>query len=491
MLRVVAIALLAPAVAAAQSLHTTHTYSGLDATSARTRIERDGPRPYGPKSEAAAMTAAAGPVIRVVKPAFRLPERDLGIADTYEVLFFGETRLVRLRVHLMAAGEPLSKRWTGQLRQYFEFLDRDGDGTLNRHEAEFAFTNAGVAQMLQSGFAYQRPDDAARMFADLDRDGDGRVSFDEFAAFYSQSAGRVISAQQNPARDVYADGLTDELFKLIDTDKDGKLSRAELRAVEKVFATLDADEDECLSAMEVAPNVFNGRKATRPVPIGANTPTPMMVFQPGALPDSIIETILKRYDKDGNLVLSKAENPFGDEGFKLFDKNGNGEISVTELLAWKDAPPDLELDMTLGAKADESAIGVRPRADGKPAPLAAAFKAAGDGTAVLTVAHQAIQLSCYTARGVYADMGGRQSAIQFSPTRTGYITEKDIVGPQFQSLRVLFDLIDRDADGRMSRAEFDAFVNLQQSFTRLPLSLVYSARRPACSRSWTKTATAG
>src|SRR5262245_39580213 len=144
MFRVLAVALILPALATAQSLPATHAHSGLDATSARIRIERSGPRPYTPPAEAAAMNAASGPVIRVVKPTFRLPEQDLGIADTYEVLFFGETRLVRLRVRLLAAGEPLTKRWIGQLRRYFDFLDRDGNGTLNRYETEFAFTNAGV-----------------------------------------------------------------------------------------------------------------------------------------------------------------------------------------------------------------------------------------------------------------------------------------------------------------------------------------------------------
>src|SRR5215207_7062379 len=171
MLRILAI-LCVPALAAAQVLPITHVSSGLDATSARTRIERAGPRQYGPKAEAAGMVAApamefvpglripgqkeafARPasIIRVVKPPFRLPEHDLGIVDTYDVLFFGQTRLVRLRVHLRSAGEPLSKRWTDQLRGYFDFLDRDGNGLLNRYEAEFAFSQTGVAQMLQSGF---------------------------------------------------------------------------------------------------------------------------------------------------------------------------------------------------------------------------------------------------------------------------------------------------------------------------------------------------
>src|SRR5436305_28327 len=137
MLRASALALALPTLAAAQTLPATDAYSGLDATSARTRLECDGPRPYGPRSEAAAMPAAPAvaflpgrkdpqPVapIRVVRSAFRLPEQDLGIADVQDILFFAETRLVRMRLHLKAAGEPLAKRWTAQLRRYFDFLDR-------------------------------------------------------------------------------------------------------------------------------------------------------------------------------------------------------------------------------------------------------------------------------------------------------------------------------------------------------------------------------
>ena len=427
-----------------------------------------------------------GPAPRVVKPTFRLPETDLGIVDTYDVLFFGETRLVRLRVHLKAAGEPLSKRWLQQLRKYFDFLDRDNDGYLNRREAEFAFSRDGVGQMLKSGFAYQRPDDAAKMFAELDVDGDGRVSFDEFAAYYSPAANRVISATPNPVRDTYADGLTEELFKLFDTNGDGKLSRAELDAVERLFATHDADEDECLSATEIAPNVFfprrpSGEEMPRPPP---TTPKdrpaapPMMVFPAGAIPAAIVETILTRYDKDKNRSLSRSENPFGDETFRRLDRDGNGEVSAAELVNWKKAPADLELDMTLGVKPGEGAIKLRPRPDGKPAALAGSFRAAGDGRAVLTIAKQAIQLECYTPRGIYSDTG-RQPVLQFPMTKSGYVTEHDIAGPQYQSLRILFDMIDRDADGKLSKAEFDAFINLQMGFTRLPLSLVYSAQTPS------------
>jgi Ca2+-binding EF-hand superfamily protein len=429
-----------------------------------------------------------GPQPRIVKPPFRLPAGDLGIVDTYDVLFFGESRLIHLRVHLNVAGEPLSKRWMQQLKSYFDFLDRDGDGFLNPHEAEFAFTNAGVNDMLRSGFAYQRPDDAARMFKELDIDGDGRVSFDEFAAYYSPSAARVISASQSPVTDAYAEPLTDALFKLFDTNKDGKLSRSELTAVEGLFAKLDADEDECLSALEMAPTVFrpardenvetDGAMMTRPKAktIGPAGPSTMLVFPAGTIPDSIGEMILKKYAKSGS--LQEAGNPLGEEAFRFLDRDGNGEVSAAELRNYKRAPADLELDMTLGNKPGENVIRIRPRADGKQADVAAGFRFAGNETAMLTVEKQTIQLSCYTPPGVYGDTG-RGTVLEFPKTKNGYVTDKEIVGPQYQSLRVLFDMIDRDGDGKLTKAEFDSFVSLQKSFTRLPLSLVYAAQTPS------------
>jgi Ca2+-binding EF-hand superfamily protein len=497
MFRIASILFFIPAIVAAQSLPQTRVPTGLDATSARSRIERDGRRPYGPRFEASGMMAAAGteffpglrlpgqkedfkrpiPPIRVVKPRYKLPESNLGIPDVHDVLFLAESRVVRFRVHLKSAAESLAKRWTSQLRTYFDFLDRDGNGELNKYEAEFAFTNQGVVQMLQSGFAFQRPDDAARTFADIDIDEDSRISFDEFAAYYSPSAGRIISAQANPNRDFYAETLTDELIKLFDTDKDDKLSKSELMAVESFFAKLDSDEDECLAATEIVPNLFN-----RPIQVPRSPndlrQSPVQSFRPGSAPATITATILSRYDKNKNGVLNKSENPFSDEVFRTLDKNRNDEVSAPELADWAETPPDLELEMVFGNKQEECAVKLLPRKDGKTAPLAAGFKAAGDGTGIFTIGNQTMQLACYSPRGVYTQ-GFRVAPLAFPDNGKGFITEKDIAGPQFQAIRVLFDMIDRDADGKMMRAEFDAFFNLQRSFTALPLTLMHSAQTPS------------
>ena len=381
-----------------------------------------------------------------------------------------------MRVHLRTLGGSPVEAWTTHLRKYFDFLDRDGNGELNRYEAEFALTNAGVQQMVRTGYAYQRPDDVDRTFLGMDVDRDGRLSFDEFAFFYAPSANKTVEAVAGQPRDPFATTLTAELFKRFDTDKDGRLSRAELTAVETLFATLDADEDECLSASEVVPNV--GVPSTpAPFPKGpSNQPQAMIVFAPGELSEAIHEQVLTKYDRDKNLRLSRAENPLGEETFRRLDKNGNNELSVTELLAWKDAIPDLSLEMTLGPKAADSSIRLLP---GGLLPTGWTLKTNPGGTALLTVGTQTIQLECYAPQGRYAQGTPATPGLAFPDNGKGYIGEKDIAGPQFQAFRVLFDMIDRDSDNRMTRKEFDAFFALQASFTKLPLALVSSAQTPS------------
>jgi Ca2+-binding EF-hand superfamily protein len=493
MSRTIPLILILPALAAAQSRDS----AGLATTAARSQIERDGKPTYRPKFEAIAMPASPAfeffpglklpgqkdafkrpnPQIQVVRPQVKLNDHDLGIPNTFEVLFFAENRLVRFRVHLKCAGETLGQRWTRELRKYFDFLDRDGDGVLNRYEAEYAFSTAGIVQMIQTGFAFQRPDDADSLFADMDLNRDGKIQFEEFAAYYAPAASRTISVQANPVRDPYAEILTEELFKLLDKDKDGRLSRAELTAIEGLFATLDSDEDECLSALEIVPTLINRPQSARPAASDPRT-SPMMAFRTGEVPPILIETILKRYDKNKNGVINKSENPFSEEVFNLLDKNKNGEISVTELPAWGEMPPDLELEMVFGSKQEQCAIKLLPPKTGKPSPLAAGFKPASVGEATFTIGNQTVQLAAYSPRGVYGQ-GMRGSPFQFPDNGKGYITEKDIVGPQFQGLRVLFDMIDRDADGKLTRAEYDAFFSLQQGFTQLPLTLMHSAQTPS------------
>src|SRR5262249_7125438 len=156
---------------AAQSLPATHAYSGLGAASALSRLERDGNRPAGPRSEATGLGTNATKPKRITPP-FRFRDEDIAISDVHEVIFFTETRPVRVRLRTKLATGTLAAEWKERMRKLFDFFDRDGDGYLNEFEAQFVFSNRGVTQMIALGTATPGYFDSGRTLADFDRDGD-------------------------------------------------------------------------------------------------------------------------------------------------------------------------------------------------------------------------------------------------------------------------------------------------------------------------------
>src|SRR5207244_3870499 len=103
------------------------------------------------------------------------------------------------------------------------------------------------------GFYQPTPQDRPTLER-LDTDRDGKVSFQEFAAYYKASAAQTLRPQPPVAENPANAAATEALFKLLDTNGDGKLTKDEVKAAEKLIAALDADEDECLSLQELVPD---------------------------------------------------------------------------------------------------------------------------------------------------------------------------------------------------------------------------------------------
>src|SRR5207253_9634664 len=69
----------------------------------------------------------------------------------------------------------------------------------------------------------------------------------------------VFRSQPVVAENATGAAVTEALFKLMDANNDGKLTKDEVMAVERLLATHDADEDECLSQAELVPTLFDPR----------------------------------------------------------------------------------------------------------------------------------------------------------------------------------------------------------------------------------------
>ncbi len=379
--------------------------------------------------------------------------------DTQDVLYVGMPHPVLIRLHLRVEDRSAVKHWDDCLEKFFAHLDRNRSGGLDPIEARKAPSAQQMLQFFQ-GNVYiftnprARPGAGQVDFAQLDSDRDGKVTLDEFKEFYRKNGAGPVVAQAgfayfNPGGQ---DGLTDAVFNLLDTNKDGKLSRAELEAAEQVLMKYDGDDNELISQQELGLNGF-AQRFRRPVqvqlPGGRMAPQPsnlMLVARDdgrraaGRL--QIARDILARYDKDRDGKLSPDEIGFPKKLFDELDRNKDGKLNVLELVRWAREKPAGEFTVRLrdsGAMMRRQAM---MRHGGKVGDMSVDLEGVR-----ITVVGQSAALARNTAQFL------QNQFEQLDGDNKGFITRKQVENQQYAYLRGLFDLGDRNNDGRLTRQE--------------------------------------
>jgi Ca2+-binding EF-hand superfamily protein len=247
-------------------------------------------------------------------------------------------------------------------------------------------------------------------WGDLDADGDGKATRDEVAAFYrTRGFGGPVFAS---ARTAVPQKLSDALRAKLDTDRDGKVTEAELLAAPKALAPLDANADELVSAAELVPGLR----------------------YPGAAPALVTEPVAAAApDPDGKRPSIVPLNAAA--------RGEAAEVWTARLGTRATGAPALEC----GARAGEhfAVAGPRERWEVRAEPSA---RAADEVAAASKSARRTFTESD-------ADGDGRLDGVEL---------EK----PAALGLKFLLPFADRDGDARLARAELDAWLDLQVVLAR-------------------------
>lgn len=196
-----------------------------------------------------------------------------------------------------------------QAKRLLERLDTNKDGKITREEF-----NAGIDKARPRG---NRPEEAKPEKHPVSASLQSERRPDE----PSRPSEGQPSLTGAPGRPPFGAGGPD-LFRALDTDKDGKLSKDELAKAAEILMKLDKNGDGLLSPDELAEGIRGPRPDAGPVPPAAYE---------GRRPE-MVAGMIKRMDKNGDGKLSKDELPeMLRDRFEQIDTNMDGFVDEKEL----------------------------------------------------------------------------------------------------------------------------------------------------------------
>jgi Ca2+-binding EF-hand superfamily protein len=173
------------------------------------------------------------------------------------LLLPGEKETLRLRLDVFAEGRYPSAAWETFLDRLFDWFDRDGDGSLSRVEVSrvFPLPLPGGKRLTLD-------------FAKLDTDRNGKVSRAELKAFCRNNGfAPVVVFVEPPSGDDAR--LAELFFRGLDAKGDGKITKAGLKGVPERFRKYDLNDDEYLDPAELLSSSAPGpRPAKAQVKLG-------------------------------------------------------------------------------------------------------------------------------------------------------------------------------------------------------------------------------
>lgn len=383
-------------------------------------------------------------------------------SDVQDLLLLGETRPVRIRLHLRSDGRPFQQPWGEYLTRLFTRLDLDRDGRLKPQErARLPAPNSAFGRLADSPTAAPQP---------LPIGGAESLTLAGLADLYRRFRGGPFDAQSRPGRS----GAADELFSRLDRNSDRSLSANELSDMSDALARLDFDGDECIVEDELlfGSGGFGNLLAIRSRNLGSplRDDSPLRVIQPGDQASTIANQLILRYGprtvESGEIPLNSLTRDqvgFDPAQFRTLDSNGDAKLDADELANYLAGPAEVELTMHFGDR------------DGRPAiePTATAGPTAAFARAVQVTGSRATIALPDTHLELTMDLAPAPPN-RLGETFQAQFRAADVDGNKFLDVnegrtapffRGTFAMIDRNGDERLFEDEVRAYIDEQTTAT--------------------------
>jgi Ca2+-binding EF-hand superfamily protein len=391
--------------------------------------------------------------------------------DQLDYLFLGSDRPVLIRLHVRMGDRSHRAVWVEFMDKLFAWFDKDNDGFLSPTEVTRVPAVQSLHNLALGKFGLETQ---TVPFASIDADKDGKVSREEFRAFYRNGG---FQFTVNNFQAAIAKQINDGIYKRLDKAGEGHLNAAKVAGMYEKLRALDENEDEMLDENELNPGAKvglyyepDGGNVVMRGPTTANEPTlrGINASQEAAL----VTQVMDKYDRNKDGKLTVAEVGLAPALFSKLDANKDGSLDAAELRRYFASEPDLVLRLQVGTPAagkglfnflqaprlvvvNEQTLGVAMKKKFRRAGSDSIAVELGDTRMALQAAAVQPVQNLRSNRGKYFYLREYDRIVGTKK----YIERADATGQR----RFLFQILsqaDKNADGKLTRVELLEWLDL-------------------------------